>query len=59
MKKIYIRPTIQIVELPGKGILAIAMSEEDTYNTKGLNTDAMEGENPPSDDNTLTEGEFL
>ena len=59
MKKKYIRPSIQIVELPSKGILAIAMSGEDTYNTKGLNTDAMEGENPPSDDNTLTEGEFL
>ena len=59
MKKKYIRPTIQIVELPGKGILTIVMSGQDTYNTKDLNTDAMEGENPPSDDNTLTEGEFL
>lgn len=59
MKKIYIRPTIQIVELPGKGILAIAMSEEDTYNTKGLNTDVMEQNSTPSEDNTLTEGEFL
>ena len=59
MKKRYIRPTIQIVELPGKGILTIVMSGQDTYNTKDLNTDAMEGENPPSDDNTLKEGEFL
>jgi hypothetical protein len=59
MKKRYIRPTIQIVELPGKGILTIVVSGEDTYNTKYLNTDAIEGENPPSDDNTLTEGEFL
>lgn len=59
MKKKYIRPTIQTVELPGKGILTIVMSGQDTYNTKDLNTDAMEGENPPSDDNTLTEGEFL
>lgn len=59
MKKKYIRPTIQTVELPGKGILTIVMSGQDTYNTKGLNTDAMEGENPPSDDNTLKEGEFL
>ena len=59
MKKRYIRPTIQIVELPGKGILTIVMSGQDTYNTKDLNTDAMEGETPPSDDNTLKEGEFL
>ena len=59
MKKKYIRPTIQIVELPGKGILAIAMSGEDTYNTKDLNTDVMEQNSTPSEDNTLTEGEFL
>lgn len=59
MKKIYIRPTIQIVDLPGKGILTIVVSGEDPYHTKDLNTDAMEQNSTPSEDNTLTEGELL
>ena len=59
MKKKYIRPTIQTVELPGKGILTIVMSGQDTYNTKDLNTDVMEQNSTPSEDNTLTEGELL
>lgn len=58
MKKIYIQPAIQIVELPGKGILTVALSGNDTYGLKGLNTDAMNGETP-DDDNTLTEEDLL
>ena len=53
MKKYYIQPIIQTVELPGKGILTIAASGEDTYSVQELDTDALNGEGQ-NDNNTLT-----
>ena len=58
MKKNYIEPTIQTVKLPGKGILTVVASNEDTYRVQDLDTGALTGEEQ-SEKNTLTEKDFL
>lgn len=58
MKKNYIEPTIQTVELPGKGILTVVVSNGDTYRVQDLDTGALTGEEQ-SENNTLTGEDFL
>lgn len=58
MKKNYIQPELQTVELPGKGILTTVMSGNDPYGVTDLDTDALNGEEQ-DESNTLTENDFL